>query len=200
VILRKILLAVFIVGVVILLVLGNDSPSQPVPDSQFMIERGKYLATIVDCQGCHTPIVMTDQGPGPDTTRRLSGYPGDMPLPDVPWDLFGPGRWSVLANDGNAFAGLWGVSFPRNLTPDVETGLGSWTPEIFIKAIRTGKDMGEGRDILPPMPWQAFAKMTDDDLRALFAYLQSLPPIHNPVPDPISFTGEHLPTLSPALK
>ncbi len=88
------------------------------------------------------------------------------------------------------------MSFPHNLTPDVETGLGSWTEEMFIKAMRTGKDMGEGRDILPPMPWAHFAEIfTDEDLKAIFAYLGSLKPIDNPVPDPISPTGETLETL-----
>jgi hypothetical protein len=131
----------------------------------------------------------------PDTARSLSGYPEDLPLPEVPEDLFGPDKWLELVSPGGAFAGLWGVSFPRNLTPDVETGLGSWTDEIFIKALRTGKDMGEGRDILPPMPLAKIRNLTDEDLRAIFAYLGSLEPIDNMVPDPISPTGERLKTL-----
>jgi hypothetical protein len=65
---------------------------------------------------------------------------------------------------------------------------------MFIKAMRTGKDMGEGRDIQPPMPWFNVAQMTDNDLRAMFAYLGSLKPIENAVPDPISPTGERLPS------
>ena len=73
-----------------------------------------------------------------------------------------------------SWTGPWGTSFARNLTPDAATGLGSWTPEMFIKALRTGKDMGEGRAILPPMPWPNYRQMTDDDLRAIFAYLRTL--------------------------
>ena len=56
------------------------------------------------------------------------------------------------------------------------------TPEDFIKTMRTGKHLGAGRDILPPMPWQNVARMTDGDLRAMFKYLQSVPAIRNAVP------------------
>jgi hypothetical protein len=77
------------------------------------------------------------------------------------------------------------AEFAANLTPDKNTGLGIWTEDMFIKAIRTGKHMGTSRDILPPMPWQAFAQMTDADLKGIFAYLQSIPAVTNHVPDPI---------------
>ncbi len=160
-----------------------------------MIERGKYLVAVGDCNSCHTPPKYTEQGPVSDSSRFLSGYPASAPVPRVPYEVIGPGKWAALRSwEGTAFAGPWGVSFPRNLTPDTATGLGSWTPEMFIKAMRTGKDMGEGRDILPPMAWETFGKMTDEDLRAVFAYLASLPAIENAVPDPVSPTGEPLPT------
>jgi mono/diheme cytochrome c family protein len=159
-----------------------------------MIERGKYLVTVADCNGCHTPLKLTAQGPVSDSSRFLSGYPASLPVPKVPTEVLGPGKWDGLFSSGNAFAGAWGVSFPRNLTPDIATGLGSWTDEMFIKALRTGKDMGEGRDILPPMPWESFGQITDADLKAIFAYLRTLTPVENPVPDPVSPTGERLPT------
>lgn len=161
-----------------------------------MIQRGKYLVTVADCNGCHTPLKLTTQGPVSDSSRFLSGYPGSVPVPNVPTEILGPDKWAGLFSLENAFAGPWGVSFPRNLTPDTTTGLGSWTEAMFIKALRTGKDMGEGRDILPPMPWESFGKMTDADLKAIFAYLGTLKPIENPVPDPISPTGERLPTAT----
>ena len=97
-----------------------------------------------------------------------------------------PARTPPAAFDAQAaWAGAWGVSFAMNLTPDKATGLGSWTPEMFVAAIRTGKHQGTGRPILPPMPWNWYKNMTDDDLKAVFAYLQSLPPINNPIPDPL---------------
>jgi hypothetical protein len=84
-----------------------------------------------------------------------------------------------------AWSGPWGTSFTANLTPDAETGLGTWDADTFVKAIRTGLHMGRGRKILPPMPVEQVANLTDDDLRAVFAYLRSLPPIKNRVPEPI---------------
>lgn len=172
------------------------APPGPQGASKAMIERGKYLVTVAGCDDCHTPKVMTPKGPMPDTTRTLSGHPASEPALEVPQGVLAPGKWMALTNSHlTAWAGPWGVSYTRNLTPDVATGLGSWTPEIFIKALRTGKDMGEGRDILPPMPWQNFAQMTDQDLRAIFAYLHSLKPIENAVPDPISPAGEKIPTM-----
>jgi hypothetical protein len=91
-----------------------------------------------------------------------------------------------------AWAGPWGGSYAANLTPDEATGLGIWTEELFIQALRSGKHMGVGRDILPPMPWQNCAVLTDSDLRAIFAYLRSIPPIRNSVPVPRGRKGESI--------
>jgi len=86
-----------------------------------------------------------------------------------------------------AWAGPWGVSFAANLTPDKETGIAEWSEEGFVRALRTGKHQGQpnGRDILPPMPWELFKAMTDDDVKAMFAYLRSLPAVKNQVPLPV---------------
>jgi len=170
----------------------NEQPQRKNAD---MIARGKYLVTVGGCNDCHSPKVFTAIGPVPDSTRLLSGHPVTAALPEITQNVLGPDKWGALTSAHfTAWAGPWGVSFARNLTPDTATGIGSWTPEMFIKAMRTGKDMGEGRDILPPMPWPNFAQMTDQDLRAVFAYLRSLKPIENAVPDPISPAGERLPT------
>jgi hypothetical protein len=91
----------------------------------------------------------------------------------------------VAAGTNTAFAGPWGVSYSINLTPDTNTGMGIWTEEMFVRAMRTGRHMGQSRPILPPMPWPAVAKMTDDDIKALYAYLRSIPPIENLVPDAV---------------
>ncbi|HET6272196.1 MAG TPA: diheme cytochrome c-553 [Bacteroidota bacterium] len=194
----RVLVALAVVGMgCSLLHPGSAIASQKSAAGKKMIERGKYLVTFGSCNDCHSPKVFTPMGPIPDTTRLMSGSPSLNKLPEVPKDLLAPEKWgAITTNDLTAWAGPWGVSFARNLTPDVATGIGSWTEEIFIKALRTGKDMGEGRAILPPMPWQMIGQATDADLRAIFAYLKSLKPIENAVPDPISPTGERVPTMS----
>lgn len=150
-----------------------------------LIERGAYLVTVGGCDDCHTPKVFTAAGPELDHSRRLSGHRADAQLPPVPSGVIGPNQWGAIANnDLSAWAGPWGVSYAANLTADA-SGLGSWTPEVFIQTLRTGKHAGVGRPILPPMPWFNFKKMTDEDLRAVFAYLRSLPAVSNVVPAPV---------------
>lgn len=150
-----------------------------------MVARGRYLTRIMGCNDCHTPwTVMTENGPEPDWSLELSGHPQDVKLA-APTTL-GQGGWEWAGNGTNtAFAGPWGVSFAANLTPDPDTGLGKWTAETYLAAIRSGRHEGQGRPILPPMPWPMHLHATDDDLRAIFAYLQSLPPVRNRVPEPI---------------
>jgi hypothetical protein len=135
------------------------------------------------CNDCHTPWKLGPKGPEPDMSRALSGHPADFVMPPAP-KHDGPWAWSGAVTN-TAFAGPWGVSFTANLTPDQNTGLGIWTEDMFITALRTGKHFGVSRPIQPPMPWQYFGKMTDDDLKAIFAYLRTIKPISNHVPDPI---------------
>lgn len=159
---------------------------QPAQSVQNPVERGRYLVTIGACHDCHTPKKFTAAGPEPDMSRALSGHPAGEKLSSIPSGVIAPDKWGAITNNHlTAWAGPWGVSFTRNLTPDQTTGLGSWTEEMFIKAIREGKHQGEGRPILPPMPWPFYRQMTDDDLKAVFAYLRTLPAIQNAVPDPI---------------
>lgn len=145
------------------------------------IERGKYLVEILVCNDCHTPFKMGPKGPAPDMSRMLSGHPEGLKMPPPPrvaepWVMVGAGT-------STAWAGPWGVTYTANLTPDKNTGLGIWTEDMFIKAMRLGKHMGTSREIMPPMPWQWYGKMTDEDLKSVFAYLQSIPAIANHVPD-----------------
>jgi mono/diheme cytochrome c family protein len=148
------------------------------------VARGLYIVNAGGCHDCHTPLKMGAQGPEPDMTRALSGHPETVSVATPP--NLGKGPWlSAGSTTNTAFAGPWGISYAANLTPDQNTGLGIWTEEMFMKALRTGRHMGASRDILPPMPWFNYGKMTDEDLRAVFAYLRSIPPIHNRVPDPL---------------
>ena len=153
---------------------------------QTQVERGKYLTLIGGCGDCHSPKIMTTSGPMADSARLLSGYPLNTKLPEVPKGTIGPTLWGALTtNDMTAWAGPWGLSFAYNLTPHPATGIGNWDEGLFIQSIRTGKFMGTSRDMLPPMPWQELGKMTDADLKAVFAYLRSLPPIDNAIPAPL---------------
>jgi mono/diheme cytochrome c family protein len=151
------------------------------------VARGKYLATLGGCHDCHTPKKLGPQGPEPDMSRALSGHPEAVkavtpPALSEPW-------LGAMSGDLTAWAGPWGISYAFNLTPDENTGIGIWTEEMFIKAMRTGRHMGTSRPILPPMPWQSYAQLTDDDLKALWAYLRSLPKVKNRVPEPVPPKG-----------
>ena len=166
----------------------NASTTTDTPDTKIIaahdpVSRGKYLTTIGGCNDCHSPKIMTAQGPTVDTTKVLSGHPANSTLPPIV-----KSDWFQMAPDLTAFLGPWGISYTANLTSDSATGIGAWPEETFIRTIRTGKHLGNpnGRDILPPMPWQEVAKMTDEDLKAVYAFLQSLPPINNKVPEPVA--------------
>ena len=160
---------------------SQDAPAASVKKTR--VERGAYLVTMMGCNDCHTPWKMGAQGPEPDMTRALTGHPSDFVVPPPP-PASGPWIAHILATN-TAWAGPWGVSFTANLTPDKETGLGSWTEEMFIATMRTARHQGKGRPILPPMPVKMIGKANDEDLKSIFAYLQSLPPVKNRVPAPI---------------
>ena len=149
------------------------------------VERGRYLVTIGGCNDCHTPWVLGPEGPAPDTTRLLSGHPQQLTMPTAPTLPAGPWVTSV-AGSMTAWSGPWGVSFTANLTPDPETGTGRWSEQDFVTTIRSGRHLGRGRALLPPMPWFNYAQATDQDLAAIYAYLRTIPPVRNQVPDPIA--------------
>lgn len=174
-----------VVGTSLLLVAVTGVAAGGKKSTAAMVARGAQLVEIGGCNDCHSPKVFTPTGPVPDEKRLLSGHPATEQLPALPAGLIGPTQWGAVTNNHfTAWAGPWGVSFARNLTPD-RTGLAGWTPEMFIQTIRNGKHAGVGRPLLPPMPWMGYAHMSDAELRAVFAYLQSLPPISNTVPEPL---------------
>jgi mono/diheme cytochrome c family protein len=178
-------LLVALILVVLLTACNQNQPEKKTLSEAEMIERGKYLITAGGCHDCHSPKVFGPQGPKIDETKILSGYPEGMKLAEFDPAVLEPGKYVLLTQDATAAVGPWGASFAANLTPDNETGIGTWQPDMFINALRTGKHLGAGRPILPPMPWQMLGKLTDEDLRSMFAYLKSLPPIKNKVPEPV---------------
>ena len=147
------------------------------------VARGKYLVDIMGCHDCHTPMKLGPNGPEWDMTRALSGHPEQLVMPPAPEQK---APWMAsFAMTMTAWNGPWGTSFTRNLTPDKETGLGDWTVDEFIATMKTGRERGKGRPVLPPMPVQNLRNLSDTDIRALFAYLQSIPAIKNRTPQPI---------------
>lgn len=150
-----------------------------------MVRRGQYLVTIMGCNDCHSPKVMTAHGPEIDSARMLSGHPETIPVPKINAQELQ--NWVLFSHNLTTFVGPWGVSFAANLTSDA-TGIGNWTEGQFINAIRHGKYKGleNSRPLLPPMPWAMYKNATDEDLKAIFAYLKSTPPVQNRVPGPIA--------------
>jgi hypothetical protein len=112
----------------------------------------------------------------------LSGTPGDRPTGEVSTDALQKG-WGLFNSDLTSFVGPWGQSFGANITSD-ETGIGTWTEQQFKKALTEGKFKGidGSRMLLPPMPWQNWTNMKDEDLKAIYLYLKSTPPVRNIVP------------------
>ena len=147
------------------------------------VDRGKYLVNAMGCHDCHTPAKMGPNGPEPDMSLALGGHPAGLTVPPPPAPS-GPWIGSVTGTF-TAWSGPWGVSYTANLTPDKATGLGEWTEQQFVDTIRTGRRQGRGREILPPMPWPAFKNLNDADLKSIFAYLRTVKPIQNKVPEPV---------------
>lgn len=160
----------------------GEAGSQTKAGKTAQIARGKYLVDIMGCHDCHTPMKLGPNGPEWDMTRALSGHPEDAPA--LPPANLPAGYMAAIGGTFTSFSGPWGTSFTKNLTPDKETGLGDWTVEEFIATMQTGRERGKGRPVLPPMPVQNLKALSDSDIRALFAYLQSLPAIKNRTPQP----------------
>jgi mono/diheme cytochrome c family protein len=167
------------VGVACLSVAGLVTAQSDDAAKKAMLERGKFIVELGGCNDCHTPWTMTANGPRPDSTKYLSGHPAGMLAPapklEMPW-------LAAASATFTAWAGPWGISYGANLTPD-SSGLGVWTEDMFIQAMRTGKHWGVSRPIMPPMPYEPLGKLSDADLKSIFAYLQTIPPVKNVVPD-----------------
>jgi mono/diheme cytochrome c family protein len=135
------------------------------------VARGKWLVEVFGCNDCHTPRLPEGRQ---DPNFLLAGHKADDPYPSWNDSLFTKGYGMLVSTSGTAFAGPWGVTFARNLTPDKSTGIGGWNEEAFINVLREGT-------LKPPMPL-SYGKLDDSDLKAMFAYLASLKPVKNLVP------------------
>ena len=127
----------------------------PSAHASAQVDRGRYLVALGGCEDCHTPGSFIGKR---DKARTLGGSDVGFAIPGV------------------------GVFVPPNLTPD-KTGLGAWTNEQIVAAIRTGM-RPDGRQLAPTMPWRDFATLTDADAMAIASYLKSLKPVDHKVPGP----------------
>ena len=174
---------VMVISSMLLIVLGQSQKATVYKPG--LVKKGEYLVMIGGCNDCHSPKIFTERGMEFDQKRLLSGHPAGSAIAPIDMKMVGPGKWTLTNDHLTGWVGPWGMSFAANLTPDDQTGIGLWTEDFFIKALRTGKHMGAGRPILPPMPWQNLVQASDEDLQAIFAYLKSLPAVKNAVPAPI---------------
>jgi len=152
-----------------------------------LIKRGTYLVTAMGCDDCHSPKRMGAHGPEIIPELRLSGFTQTNKLPPVDAAVIKKG-WVLFNGDLTSAVGAWGASFAGNITSD-GTGIGNWSEAQFRNALRKGKYKGldNARDLLPPMPWQNFAQLTDFDIKAVYTFLKSTRPVKNVVPVPIPF-------------
>ena len=163
---------------------GNSGNSNTGNDKAALIKRGEYLVNSIGCDDCHSPKQMGPMGPEIIAETRFGGYPAKRPIQKADSNVV-KGGWMLFSADLTSAVGPWGMSFAANISSDA-TGIGNWKEAQFIKAIREGKAKGldGNRSLLPPMPWFVYKNMTDDDLKSIFAYLQSTKPVHNVVPQP----------------
>jgi len=159
---------------------GNTADNSISKDS--LISKGSYLVATIGCGDCHSPKVMTPHGPVPDTSRLLSGHRSNVTLPAVNTAALKDG-WALFYGENTAMVSPLGISYAANITSD-PTGIGNWSFEQFTIAMTKGKYKGieSSRNLLPPMPWQNFAGMKSEDLKAIYTYLQSTKPVNNIVP------------------
>ena len=155
----------------------TEKPSFGGYESQ--VKWGEHLVAIGGCNDCHTPKKMTPMGPVDDSTLILSGHPEQVAAPEVDRKAM-EGKGLVVTSDFTAWIGPWGISYSANLTPD-ETGTGNWTESQFLYAIRNmvSKGLPGSRPLMPPMSMMPVKNMTDDELKAVFAYLRTVKPINN---------------------
>jgi hypothetical protein len=162
----------------------QTSSSEPISHDS-LIRRGDYLVTTMGCDDCHTSKKVGPTGVELDLEHRLGGHLSANPLGKADPGVMKNG-WVLFSMSQTALMGPWGISYSANISSDA-TGIGNWTEEQFTTALRKGKSKGlaEGRDLLPPMPWQGYAKLSDADIKAIFAYLKSTKPVNNLVPAPM---------------
>lgn len=146
---------------------------------------GEHLVIIAGCNDCHTPKKMGPNGPEDDMSLMLSGHPAQMP--PAAFDAKEAAKKGLIVTQTfTSWTGPWGTTYAANITPD-STGIGNWTEAQFLKALKEKKWMGldNTRPLMPPMSMMPVGLMSEDELKAIFAYLKTIPPIHNIQPEAV---------------
>jgi len=162
-------------------VIPSPTPAQLTKEA--LIERGEYLATIGVCSACHTPPQVSQTPSDANTAAALAQDRVSRTDPDWvrhldPNQFMAGGVPFILRFSKDAS----GTVYTRNITPDLESGLGSWTTEEIVEVIRTGKRK-DGSALFLFAPHTFFSSLAEEDALALATYLQSLPPIYHPIPE-----------------
>jgi cytochrome c553 len=157
---------------------GPGTAAQAADARERLVQRGAYLMAIMACNDCHSAHTAVGLVPG----MELAGHPETAPAAEWDPSLMDRNILVTISPTLTSFAGPFGTVYAANLTPDKETGIGNMTAEQLIASWRTGKHWREDRPVMPPMPIEAYAAVSDDDIRALHAFLMSRPPVKNRVP------------------
>jgi cytochrome c553 len=194
-----IVLALCVAGLLAFIIVGRTGPAAaaapaPAAAAGSAIARGKYLVTVIACNDCHSPH---DQTGKVIAGKELSGHPENAPLPEWDPSLFKRNVVATFDPTMTAFAGPFGVSVAPNITPDLETGL-VVSAEGLIQSWRTGNHWKFNRPVLPPMPMESFKTLSDEDIRAIYAYLMSVPAVKNKAPDSVVGPPPGAPAAPPA--
>ena len=142
--------------------LASASRAATYPAEQ--VARGKYLVKLLGCGICHTDGALIGD---PNYSLNLAG------------SRTGIAYTNPLVDKHP------GVIYPSNITPDVETGIGSWSESEIVRLLRSG-EASHDRQLLAVMPWPTYAWITDSDALAIAGYLRSLPPVKHRVPENVS--------------
>lgn len=160
----------------------STAPTTATPSAEDKIKEGQRLVATLDCEICHSPKRMGTKGPEIIPELRFGGHQAGTQLPPYDENTVKAG-WALFAPDFTSVIGPWGQSYAGNISSD-STGIGMWTEEQFKKVLREGKFKGldNTRPILPPMPWEAYRNLTDEEISKVFAFLKSTNPVKNVVP------------------
>jgi hypothetical protein len=162
---------------------ATETTRQSFGGFESQVKWGERLVFIGGCNDCHTPKKMGAHGPENDMSLMLSGHPSQSPPADFDKNEAAK-KGLIITQSFTSWTGPWGVTYAVNLTSDT-TGIGAWKEEQFVKCLKEKKWMGlDGtRPLMPPMSMMPATEMSDEELKAIFAYLKSIPPIKNIVPD-----------------